>query len=449
MWQRSRHSGSHPWDASTTNRQEAAAARQGRQRGRLGRRRKWRRERGSSTTSSSGGSAAAARRLGRRRKWRRERGQLDRFELAAAAAATSSGACGTTDGTYEENTTFGTEGATDPYKLNKWGTWGNGTEPTLTQTTTGPSGLDCSSGCAKLTIDFSNGTKQYSAGSFVEYFGTTTDSVENLLNETITAKIAVGVEQASGASTAVPIYINLFGQDTYASTSGVDNLWSYDLGSASSLDAASGWHTVTFKVVDAKVPSWNPTRTVCASALHAIGITIQNNAVIDGTNGAVVTLYVQSVSVGDGGSSGSGGSGGGVEAVGRREAAAAARRRRGGGSGGSGGERRRRSGGSGGGRWRRAAERRQRRQRRQQRRRGRWQRRRGRRREAAAAAVAVVAERAGGGGAGASGGSTTSVGGCGTADGTYEEDTTFGTEGSTAPYKVNSGEHGAMRPSPP
>ena len=135
----------------------------------------------------------------------------------------------------KENTTFGTEGKTDPYKLNEWG-WGDKTKPTLTQTTTGPDGLDCGSGCAKLTIDFSDGTKQYSAGSFVEYFGTASDSVENLLNETITAEIAVGVEQASGADKAVPIDINLFGQDTYVSTSGVDNLWNKNLGSASSLD---------------------------------------------------------------------------------------------------------------------------------------------------------------------------------------------------------------------
>jgi hypothetical protein len=149
-----------------------------------------------------------------------------------------------------------------------------------------------------LTIDFSNGTAQYSGGSFVEYFGTASDSVENLLNETITAKIAVGVAQASGATTAVPISINLFGQDTYVSTSGVDNAWSHDLGGASSLDAASGWHTVTYKVTDVQVPSWSPTRTVCASALHAMGVSIQNSATIDGTNGAVVTLYVQSVAVG-------------------------------------------------------------------------------------------------------------------------------------------------------
>ena len=100
-----------------------------------------------------------------------------------------------------------------------------------------------------------------------------------------------------GASTAVPISINLFGQDTYVTTTGTDNAWSHDLGSASSLDAASGWHTVTFKVVDAEVPSWSPTRTVCASALHAMGISIQNSAVIDGSNGAVVTLYVQSFAV--------------------------------------------------------------------------------------------------------------------------------------------------------
>jgi hypothetical protein len=215
----------------------------------------------------------------------------------SGGGTTSSGACGTTDGTYEENTTFGTDGKTDPYKVNAWGTWGNATEPAVTQTTTGPDGLDCSSGCAKLTIDFSDGTAQYSAGSFVEYFGTADDSVENLLNETITAKVAVGVEQASGADTDVPISINLFGQDTYESSSGTDNAWVKDLGSASSLAAADGWHDVTFKVVDAEVPSWDPTRTVCASALHAIGITIQNNEAIDGTNGAVVSLYVQSFAV--------------------------------------------------------------------------------------------------------------------------------------------------------
>jgi hypothetical protein len=37
---------------------------------------------------------------------------------------------------------------------------------------------------------------------------------------------------------------------------------------------------------------------VCASGLHDIGISIQNNATIDATNGAVVTLYVQNVKVG-------------------------------------------------------------------------------------------------------------------------------------------------------
>jgi hypothetical protein len=203
--------------------------------------------------------------------------------------------CGTTDGTYQENTTFAS--ATDPYKINQWGTWGNSTLPALTQTTTGPTGLDCGAGCAALTIDFSSGTAQYAAGSMVEYFGSASDSVTNLLNETITAKIAVTVAQASGATTAVPISIRLFGQDSTTSTSGVDNLWIDELDSASALDAATGWHTVTFKVVDTKVPSWAPARTVCASALHSIGFTIQNNSAITADNGAVVTLYVQSVAV--------------------------------------------------------------------------------------------------------------------------------------------------------
>jgi hypothetical protein len=265
----------------------------------------------------------------------------------SSTGGSTSVSCDTTDGTYSENTSFGTAGATDPYKLNKWGTWGNGTAPTVSQTTTGPSGLDCSQGCATLTIDFSDGTKQYSAGSFVEYFGTASDSTVSLLNETITAKIAVGVVQASGANTDVPIAISLFGQDTYESTNGVDNLWVDDLGSASSNDAASGWHTVTFTVVDAKVPSWTPTRTVCASTIHAMGITIQNNAAIDGSNGAVVTLYVQSVSVGSGGGS-SGGSGGSIGAssggAGGSTASSA-----GGSSGGGGSSIGASSGGAGGG----------------------------------------------------------------------------------------------------
>jgi hypothetical protein len=255
----------------------------------------------------------------------------------ASGGSGTSAACDTTDGTYQENTTFTTSGSTDPYMLNKWGTWGNTTEPTLTQTTSGPSGLDCGAGCAALTIDFSSGTKQYSAGSFVEFFGTAKDSVTNLLNETITLKVALSVKQASGASKDVPISVSLFGQDPTTSSNGVDNLWTYDLGGVSSLDAAAGWHTTTFKVVDAKVPSWDPTRTVCASGLHAIGITIQNNEVIDGSNGSVVTLYIQSVTVGSGGSStGTGGSGAGGQGGGAVGGAAGSTSSNGG-SGGVGG----------------------------------------------------------------------------------------------------------------
>ncbi|MBN2575120.1 MAG: hypothetical protein JXP73_11215, partial [Deltaproteobacteria bacterium] len=122
---------------------------------------------GSSTTAGSGGSGGAA--SGGASGGSSTTAGSGGSGGSGGSSTTSSAACGTTDGTYEENTTFGTDGKTEPYNLNKWGTWGNGTEPTLTQTTTGPEGLDCSSGCAKLTIDFSDGTAQYSAGSFVEY----------------------------------------------------------------------------------------------------------------------------------------------------------------------------------------------------------------------------------------------------------------------------------------
>jgi hypothetical protein len=95
---------------------------------------------------------------------------------------------------------------------------------------------------------------------------------------------------------------------------------------------------MTFKVVDAKVPSWDPTRTVCASGLHAIGITIQNTEVIDDSNGSVVTLYVQSVTVGSGSNSGTGGSGaGGHGGSSSGGAAGGSSTAQSGGSGGSGG----------------------------------------------------------------------------------------------------------------
>jgi hypothetical protein len=205
--------------------------------------------------------------------------------------------CDSTTGSYTENTTFGTEGSAAPYEVNKWGTWGNDTVPKVGQTTTGPDGLDCSSGCATLTIDFSSGTAQYSAGVIVEYFGSASDSVMNLLNETITAKIAVSVQPADGATSSPPIVVNLFGQDATTSSSGVDNVWVYDLGGIDSLKAADGWHTVSKKVADERVPSWSPARTVCAASLHSMGIRIQNNSAIDAATAAVVTLYVQSFEV--------------------------------------------------------------------------------------------------------------------------------------------------------
>jgi hypothetical protein len=227
--------------------------------------------------------------------------------------------CGTTDGTESLNTTFETDGSTKPFEVNKWGTWG-GAEPTLEQTKSGPSGLDCSSGCAKLTVDYKKGTGQYSAGLAEQYFGAAATSTLNLLNETMTAKLALVVTKADGASKDVPIVISFTGEDTLVSTNN-DNVWVYDLpGGATALDASSGWHTVSHKIVDAEVPSWKPTRTVCASGLHDIAIRIQNTAAIDDTNAALVTLYIQSVTVGAGGSSGgsggaagsaSGGAGGG------------------------------------------------------------------------------------------------------------------------------------------
>ena len=63
---------------------------------------------------------------------------------------------------------------------------------------------------------------------------------------------------------------------------------------------ALSWDSAQF--VDGVVPTWTdpniPKRTVCGSALHDIGIGIQNNAAIDATNASVVTLYVKDIKVG-------------------------------------------------------------------------------------------------------------------------------------------------------
>jgi len=212
--------------------------------------------------------------------------------------STGTAGCGTTNGTYTEATTFATATKTTPYSMNAYN-FGTTNPTSFTQTTTGPTGLDCSAGCAMMTLSFGAGLLQYGAGSqFVQYFGATATDVKNLLNETVTMKIAVTLTPATGATAPLPVTVGMFAQDTFTSTNGgTDNIWTYDLGTPASLDAASGWHTVTYKVTDANVPSWQPTRWVCASALHDIGIVIQNNAAITATNAGTITLYVQSVTV--------------------------------------------------------------------------------------------------------------------------------------------------------
>jgi hypothetical protein len=216
---------------------------------------------------------------------------------ATAGGSTGASGCDTTSGTYTEATTFATATKTTPYSMNAYN-FGLTNPTSLTQTTTGPTGLDCSAGCAMMTLSFGAGLAQYGAGSqFVQFFGATATDVKNLLNETVTMKIAVTLTPATGATAALPVTVGMFAQDTFTSASGTDNIWTYDLGTPASLDAASGWHTVTYKVIDAHVPSWAATRWVCGSTLHDLGIVIQNNAAITATNAGTVALYVQSVTV--------------------------------------------------------------------------------------------------------------------------------------------------------
>ena len=216
---------------------------------------------------------------------------------AAAGGSTGASACDTTNGTYTEATTFATATKTTPYTMNAY-SFPTSTATSLTQTTTGPAGLDCSAGCAMMTLSYPSGIAQYGAGAqFVQFFGATATDVKNLLNETVTMKIAVTLTPATGATAALPATVGMFAQDTFATTTFTDNIWTYDLGTPASLDAASGWHTFTYKVIDAYVPSWAPTRWVCGSTLHDLGIVIGNNAAITATNAGTITLYVQSVTV--------------------------------------------------------------------------------------------------------------------------------------------------------
>jgi endoglucanase len=214
-----------------------------------------------------------------------------------AGGSTGTAGCDTTNGTYTEATTFATATKTTPYTMNAY-SFPTTTATSLTQTTTGPAGLDCSAGCAMMTLSYDAGIAQYGAGAqFVQFFGATATDVKNLLNETVTMKIAVTLTPATGATAALPATVGMFAQDTFATTTYTDNIWTYDLGTPASLDAASGWHTFTYKVIDAYVPTWAPTRWVCGSTLHDLGIVIGNNAAITATNAGTITLYVQSVTV--------------------------------------------------------------------------------------------------------------------------------------------------------
>jgi hypothetical protein len=217
----------------------------------------------------------------------------------STTVSTAASGCPTVNGTYTETTAFATAGKTDPYALNAYSAFAPpSTLVSLTQTATGPAGLDCSAGCAVMSLSYEAGIAQWNGGAqIVEYFGATSTDVSNLLNETVTMKIAVAATPAAGATAAVPVTVAMFGQDTFASTSGVDNMWVYDLGTLTALDAASGWHTVKYKVVDAHVPSWQATRWVCASSLHTLGVVIQNKEAITATNAGTIKLYVGSVTV--------------------------------------------------------------------------------------------------------------------------------------------------------
>ncbi len=206
---------------------------------------------------------------------------------ATAGGATSTAAtCGTANGTVNQASAFAT--TLDPWKKNAWPVaWtGNGLE----LVTTAPTGIDCSAGCAHLWADFTDGTAAYGGSAMEQYFGATDTSVENLLNETVTIKLAIVV---TGAAT-VPAEIDLDGLDTFATTTYVDNVWVNKLGTFTALAAPT---TVTYKVVDARVPSWAATRTVCASSLHTLRIVVTNSAAITADTAAKVDVYVQSVTI--------------------------------------------------------------------------------------------------------------------------------------------------------
>lgn len=214
----------------------------------------------------------------------------------AGGSSSTGNDCPKDNGTYTETTTFATAGGTNPiapYNLNPFGF--DTSAASVSQTTEGPAGLDCSSGCGVMTLTYTPGLLQYKAGGqFVEYFGTATDSIQNLLNETITLELAV---QVIPSGTALPVTVTLTGQDTFATTTYVDNNWSFDLGNLTSLDASKGWHTKTYKVTDTHVPTWAPTRWVCASGMHDVAIAILNNADITDATAATIKLYVKSVSI--------------------------------------------------------------------------------------------------------------------------------------------------------
>jgi len=227
---------------------------------------------GTSSTAATGGTSTTAATGG----------------ATAGGDTSTSAACGTTNGVVNQTSAFAT--TLDPYKINSWPTTPTPLAATLELTTTAPTGIDCSGGCAHLSVDFTAGTAAYGGGAIDQYFGAAATATENLLNETVTIKLAVVV---TGAAT-VPAEIDLDGLDTFATTNYVDNIWVKKLGEFSALGTMS---TVTYKIIDAPVPSWAATRTVCGSGLHTLRIVVANSAAIDATNAAKVDVYVQSIAI--------------------------------------------------------------------------------------------------------------------------------------------------------
>lgn len=197
-------------------------------------------------------------------------------------------ACGTTNGTFAQNTQFTTPGQTTPYGLTNWSSLPN---VTLTQTNINPTSstisIDCSGGCSLLHVPYLSGTGSGMGLTVVQYIGSAT----NLVSETIAVELAVNVIAEAGATSPPPVDISVL---AFSGSATYEHSTTYPIGTLTALAPASGFYAFTANFADSTGSSG---ATLCASQITSLALSVSNSGAITASNGATLDIYIRSISL--------------------------------------------------------------------------------------------------------------------------------------------------------